>query len=86
MLRRLTAAPGFRSTRSLRSHASLHPHFCKPWKPTVSFIGLAKTSYTPGTLGAIFPRTVLTNTNVNDINRVNNVLERRKNGKQWSNL
>jgi hypothetical protein len=30
------------------------PHFCKPWKPTVSFIGLAKTSYTAGTLCAIF--------------------------------
>jgi hypothetical protein len=28
-------------------------HFCKPWKPTVSFIGLAKTSYTDGTLCAI---------------------------------
>jgi hypothetical protein len=31
------------------------PHFYKPWKPTVSFIGLAKTSYTAGTLGAILP-------------------------------
>jgi hypothetical protein len=39
---------GFRFARSLRSHAQLHPHFCKPWKPTVSFIGLAKTSYTAG--------------------------------------
>jgi hypothetical protein len=37
---------GFRFARSLRSHAQLHPHFCKPWKPAVSFIGLAKTSHT----------------------------------------
>jgi hypothetical protein len=49
-----SVAPGFRSPRSLRSHGSLHPHFCKPWKHTVSFIGLAKTSYTAGTLCAIF--------------------------------
>jgi hypothetical protein len=28
------------------------PHFCKPWKPAVSFIGLAKTSYTATTLSA----------------------------------
>ena len=28
--RRLSAAPGFRSARSLRSHASLHPHFTSP--------------------------------------------------------
>jgi hypothetical protein len=55
MLRAHSGAPGFRSARSLRSHASLHPHFCKPWKPTVSFVGLAKTSYTPGTLCAIKP-------------------------------
>jgi hypothetical protein len=34
------------------------PHFFKPWKPTVSFIGLAKTSYTAGTLGAIWPNVV----------------------------
>jgi hypothetical protein len=44
------AAPGFHSPRSLRSHGSFHPYFCKPWKPTVSFIGLAKTSYTAETL------------------------------------
>jgi hypothetical protein len=29
------------------------PHFCKPWNATRSFIGLAKTSYTAGTLCAI---------------------------------
>jgi hypothetical protein len=32
-----------RSFRYAHSHGSLYPHFCKPWKPTVSFIGLAKT-------------------------------------------
>jgi hypothetical protein len=46
------APSGFRLARSVglrpHSHASLHPHFCKPWKPAVSFIGLAKTSYTAG--------------------------------------
>jgi hypothetical protein len=26
------------------------PHFCKPWKAAVSLIGLAKPSYTAGTL------------------------------------
>jgi hypothetical protein len=40
------------------SHAPLHPHLCKPWKPTVSFIGLAKTSYTAGTLGDIYLKKV----------------------------
>jgi hypothetical protein len=40
---------------ALHSHASLHPHFCKPWKPAVSFIGLAKTSYTAETLYAMLP-------------------------------
>jgi hypothetical protein len=43
---------------SLHSHATLHPHFCKPWKPSVSFIGLAKTSYTAGTLCAMCPKIV----------------------------
>jgi hypothetical protein len=41
---------------ALHSHASLHPHFCKPWKPTVSFIATAKTSYTAGTLYAMRPK------------------------------
>jgi hypothetical protein len=31
-------------------------HFCKPWKPVVSFIGLAKTSQTAGTLYVINPQ------------------------------
>jgi hypothetical protein len=29
------------------------PHFCGCWKPTVSFIATAKTSYTTGTLYAM---------------------------------
>jgi hypothetical protein len=29
------------------------PHFCGCWKPAVSFIATAKTSYTAGTLCAI---------------------------------
>jgi hypothetical protein len=30
------------------------PHFCGCWKPAVSFIETAKTSYTAGTLYEIF--------------------------------
>jgi hypothetical protein len=48
---------------ALHSHTTLHPHFCKPWKPAVSFIGLAKLSdcrvsgfHTAGTLCAIWPK------------------------------
>jgi hypothetical protein len=55
MLRRLRRL-GLRKTAvGLRPLCGFSPpHFCKPWKPTVSFIGLAKTSYTAGTLYAIF--------------------------------
>ena len=37
---------GFRSARSLRSHASLHPHFASPGLATQALIRAGKTSYT----------------------------------------
>ena len=38
--------PGFRSARSLHSHASLHPHFATPGLATQALIRAGKTSYT----------------------------------------
>ena len=46
-LRRQQVPPsGLRSARSLRFHASLHPHFVRPGLATQALIRAVKTSYT----------------------------------------
>jgi hypothetical protein len=68
--RTVYAAPAVAGLAYDKTQSGLRPlcvfspaHFCKPWKPTVSFIGLAKTSYTAGTLNAILRRKIEENTN-----------------------
>ncbi len=46
MFRRHSAAPGFRSPRSLRSHGSLHLHFARPGLASQALIRAVKPLYT----------------------------------------
>jgi hypothetical protein len=59
--RTVYAAPAVAGLAYEKTQSGLRPlcvfsptHFCGCWKPTVSFIATAKTSYTAGTLCAIF--------------------------------
>jgi hypothetical protein len=60
--RTVYAAPAVAGLAYEKTQSGLRPlcvfspaHFCKPWNASRSFIGLAKTSYTAGTLCAIPP-------------------------------